>query len=611
MGVMIAFLMINSAMYPPPESPPQPAPPPVAAPQVERTVEEMSALEQVLSDQTPTDQLFSDETLDIQNFGRPQPIGEIPPPRQVPIQTDILRVLLSSAGGNIVSYQLLDHDDGGSPVEMILPGTAGSDAFAIAFGSREDIISGSVRPESVNFHVRQPLGNNNVVEFYQHYRTAAGTEFTLTKRYEFIPGEYMFELRIELDGRNTPSTRTFDFNGAAYTLLFSPQIGPHFTALDGRYEFRHYLTYQNDRMRTESVNERNPPLVIDNMPSWASISGKYFSLIALFERIPHARNYEITFAAYPEQGLPNASRLLISHPPQLSSYISDSYLFYLGPKSQEVLNTYERGVNHFNLRDTGFGDIAETRGFLAPLENILKWFLVLFHRMIPNYGIAIILLTLLVKVVMFPLTRKSSESTLRMQTFAPKIKELQEKYKDNKQKLNQEMAELYKREGYNPIAGCLPMLLQMPIFFAMFNLFNNHFDLRGAMFIPGWITDLSRPEFIIEFDGFALPILGWTALRLLPFIYVGSQLIYGKVTQTPEQRGNNQMKLMLYALPIVFFFILYDMPSGLLVYWIMSNVLTLVQQVLINKYIIKRKPASQGTSQGAGNVIAPKKKNKK
>ena len=607
MGVMIAFLMINSAMYPPPEAAPQPAPSPTEAAPAERAPSEMSALEQVLSDQTPGESFPLEDT---QNLGRPVPIDAAPLLPPIPIQTDLIRVLLSNAGGNIISFQLLDHDDGGNPVEMILPGTAGSDAFAIAFGSRDDVISGRVRPETTNFYVRQPLGNNNVVEFYQHYRTASGTEFTLTKRYEFIPGEYIFELRIDLDGRSIPSTRAFDFNGAAYTLLFSPQIGPYFTNLDGRYEFRHYLTYQNERMRTESVNDRNP-LVIGNMPTWASISGKYFSLIALFERIPHARNYEITFAAHPEQGLPNSSRLLISHPAQLTSQITDSYLFYIGPKSQEVLNTYERGVNHFNLRDTGFGDIAETRGFLAPLENILKWFLVLFHNMIPNYGIAIILLTLLVKVVMFPLTRKSSESTLRMQTFAPKIKELQEKYKDNKQKLNQEMAELYKKEGYNPIAGCLPMLLQMPIFFAMFNLFNNHFDLRGAMFIPGWITDLSRPEYIVEFDGFALPILGWTALRLLPFIYVGSQLIYGKVTQTPEQRGNNQMKLMLYALPIIFFFILYDMPSGLLVYWIMSNVLTLVQQVLINKYIIKRKPASEGTSQGASPVIAPKKKNKK
>ena len=136
------------------------------------------------------------------------------------------------------------------------------------------------------------------------------------------------------------------------------------------------------------------------------------------------------------------------------------------------------------------------------------------------------------------------------------------------------------------------MVIQIPIFFAMYNLFNNHFDLRGAMFIPGWIPDLSRPESIYNFPGnFTLPLLGWTAIRLLPFIYVGSQLLYGKVTQTPGQQGNTQMKVMLYAMPVVFFFILYDVPSGLLLYWIMSNILTMVQQMAIIKYMARKKAA--------------------
>ena len=160
------------------------------------------------------------------------------------------------------------------------------------------------------------------------------------------------------------------------------------------------------------------------------------------------------------------------------------------------------------------------------------------------------------------------------------------------------------------------MLLQMPIFFAMYNLFNNHFDLRGAMFIPGWIPDLSLPESIYDFpDNFRLPLLGWTALRLLPFIYVGSQLIYGKVTQTPDQQGNSQMKIMLYAMPVIFFFVLYDVPSGLLVYWIMANILTMVQQLIINKYLAGKKAAMAAAEPKP--VIAPppgsgpKKKRKK
>jgi YidC/Oxa1 family membrane protein insertase len=206
---------------------------------------------------------------------------------------------------------------------------------------------------------------------------------------------------------------------------------------------------------------------------------------------------------------------------------------------------------------------------------------------------------------------------MRMQALAPKIKEIQERNKGNPQKMNAEMGEFYKRERYNPLSGCLPMLVQLPIFIAMFNIFNTHFELRGAMFIPGWITDLSVPESIAEFPpGYAIPLLGWTALRLLPFIYVASQMLYGKVIQTPDQKGNKMMKYMLYFMPLVFFFILYNMPSGLLVYWIMSNILTMVQQVSINKYMARKKAlaAALAPPEPPKLVIAPgggKKKKKK
>jgi YidC/Oxa1 family membrane protein insertase len=111
-----------------------------------------------------------------------------------------------------------------------------------------------------------------------------------------------------------------------------------------------------------------------------------------------------------------------------------------------------------------------------------------------------------------------------MQGIQPRIKELQEKYKDNPEMLNKKTFELYQKEGVNPLGGCLPMLLQMPILFAMLDLFRNHFELRGAMFIPGWIPDLSAPDVVFEF-GFALPVVGWTALHILPIVMVASQIL--------------------------------------------------------------------------------------
>jgi YidC/Oxa1 family membrane protein insertase len=132
------------------------------------------------------------------------------------------------------------------------------------------------------------------------------------------------------------------------------------------------------------------------------------------------------------------------------------------------------------------------------------------------------------------------------------------------------------------------------------------------MFIPGWIPDLSLPEAIVTFpEGFKLPILGWTALRLLPFIYVGSQLLYGKVTQTPDQQSNTQMKMMLYVMPVFFFFILYNVPSGLLLYWIFSNVLTMVQQVAINKYLAPKRAAAKAAEAAEANANAFQKKKKR
>ncbi|MCL2472893.1 MAG: membrane protein insertase YidC, partial [Treponema sp.] len=507
------------------------------------------------------------------------------PAQTVTIETDVIKVTLTNVGGEIKSFQLKNYKESnsGEPVDMIFRGNNEPQAFAVAFGNAQDVMANKIRPEEQNFRVK--MISDLIVEFSQDFTTASGGSFTLVKRYEFKPGEYMFELTITLDGGR--SVDSFDFQGAAYTLFYGPQIGPKFEKLDQRYEYRHYLTYKG-KLKTEKVTERDP-LVVTTQPSWAAIAGKYFTLIAL----PYANQYDIGFSAQNENGIPAASRLYITRPAQNISRVEDKYQFYLGPKNQETLTIYETGVNAYKLRDTGLVEVANTRGFLAPLETLLKWLLMFFYKFIPNYGIAIILLTVLVKLLMFPLTKKGSESTMRMQTLSPKIKEIQEKYKGNPQKMNAEMAEFYKKEGYNPLSGCLPMIIQIPIFFAMYNLFNNHFDLRGAIFIPVWIPDLSLPESIYNFpDNFRLPILGWNALRLLPFIYVGSQLLYGKVTQTPDQQGNAQMKIMLYAMPIVFFFILYDVPSGLLIYWIMSNVLTMVQQLSINKYIAKKKAAA-------------------
>jgi len=515
------------------------------------------------------------------------------PQEYITIQTGLVTVVLTNSGGDIVSYKLKEHIENEDNVDMIFSGDNEAHAFSIAFGGLD------APPRSENFNVNRV--SDYTVEFFRDFSAPAsmgGGLFRLTKRYDFKPGDYMFELTITLDGGYT--TENFNFAGSAYTLSFGPQIGPKFEKLDNRYDYRHYFTFTNGKRKTVKVND-----VIDTRPAWAAIAGKYFTFIA----IPYLAQYSVSFSDKPaEPGLPSVSRFNIIRPAISVSKAVDTYRFYLGPKTQETLAAYNTGKNEFALKDTNLVDVTSSSwAILSPLEKLLKWLLLLFYKLTPNYGVAIILLTLFIKILFFPLTKKGSEATLRMQAIAPKIKEIQDKYKENPQKLNTEMAKLYQQEGYNPLSGCLPMLLQLPIFLAMYNLFNNHFDLRGAMFIPGWIPDLSVPEAIINFpDGFVLPILKWTALRGLPFIYVGSQLLYGKVTQAPGQQSNSQMKMMLFVMPIAFFFILYNVPSGLLLYWIFSNLLTLVQQVIINKYVLAKKSQTVEPQP----VIAPKKKKK-
>ena len=512
------------------------------------------------------------------------------------IDTDIIRVVLSSAGGNIVSYRLKEHLDKGEAVEMILPSidangiTRESQAFTIAFGGQ-----GTQTIDSI-FRVSRP--SPLIVEFSRDFSIAGQNEpFTLTKRYEFKNDEYMFQLAVSL---NSPTA--LNFNNAAYTLGFGPQIGPVFQRLDNRYEYRHYYALANGKRSNVRINT-----IHDSRFTWAGIAGKYFTALV----IPDDTLYTLFFSDRPEPGIPDASRMYVTRPATSSLASTDVFHFYLGPKNQGNLGRYDTGENSFRLRNLDLIRAASSSGFLAPLETGLKWLLNFFFGLVGNYGIAIILLTLAVKIITFPLTKKSSEASFKMQTMAPKIKEIQAKYKDNPAKMNVEMQAMYKKAGTSPVAGCLPMVIQMPLLFAMFNLFNNHFELRGAMFIPVWIPDLSLPEYVLEF-GTTLPLLGWDALRILPFIFVGSQLLHGLVMKTPEQQGNPSMKLMLYAMPIVFFFILYNMPSGLLVYWIFTNSFTLIQQVVLNKYLRSKKAAAEAlTETEIPTVIAPRRKKKR
>ena len=155
------------------------------------------------------------------------------------------------------------------------------------------------------------------------------------------------------------------------------------------------------------------------------------------------------------------------------------------------------------------------------------------------------------------------------------------------------MGKLYKEAGYNPASGCLPMVLQMMVLFALYNVFNNHFEFRGASFIRGWIDDLSVGDCLFSWEK-QIPLISqftMNTFRLLPFIYTGSQLLNGLITQYGNAAGASQgsMKFMMYGMPLMFFFLFYNVPSGLLLYWTVSNILQIGQQVIINKMTARKR----------------------
>lgn len=493
---------------------------------------------------------------------------------------DIMRIVFDPAGARVISLRLLEHMDGDEPVEMIMRGESAQAAFELHFGDYNAV------PVADLYRI-VPTTDSNVVSFARDYYVegAENAPFTVVRTYRFYPGEYMFEVAVEIQN-SVNAYIPLDFAGLSYSLTVGPQIGPSYTILDNRNEYRRFSYFidgkeKNIRTRQEDVQ------YIDERVQWLALTGKYFAVIG----IPGATDYSFVVSNVTPEGLKDGAMIGFERPVIHSASNRDVIRFYVGPKVSRVMDRYnDADENTLGVRNLDLQQAMDNRVLFGWLENILKFALQMIVKVVPNYGLAIIILTIIVKILLFPLTHKSYESTSKMQQLNPKLQEIRTKYKDNPQKMNAEMGALYKKEGVNPMGGCLPMLIQFPFFIAMFGLFNNHFDLRGASFIPGWIMDLSAPESIWNFGNFTVPLLGWNDLRLLPIIFVASQLLSSKLMQSPTTGADNsQMKMMQYGMPIMFFFILYNMPSGLLVYWIFSNLLTVGQQYYINQ---KRKRQS-------------------
>ncbi len=247
--------------------------------------------------------------------------------------------------------------------------------------------------------------------------------------------------------------------------------------------------------------------------------------------------------------------------------ISHRYQAYIGPKKWSILHTINSLDSSENLK---LGKMINFGAF-TPLGKATLWLLQEFYKLGKNYGLSIIFVSILIKLIYLPLTQKSFNSMNKMQDLQPKLNELKEKYRDDPQRLNKETMKLYKQYGASPLGGCLPLLLQIPIFWALFSTLRGAVELRGAMFIPGWIPDLSLPD--------TVAVIAGIPLRILPLIMTGSTLAQQFVFGSGSPGQNS--KLMAF-MPVFMLFIFYGMPSGLVLYWICNDVFTFA-----HRYIIK------------------------
>ena len=501
------------------------------------------------------------------------------------ITTDKVKVLFSQKGGDIVSYQLLEHfdKDTGKGVQMADNISEFNRAFALSFGDS----SGVMLNEMFNVKKEGP----NDIGFYRtdDITDSSGVshKYLIGKHYSFKENDYVFKFDVTvkpLDG-----ARELDVNGAAYTIRTSPQIGPHFDRKKNPNEVREILEFYNNKRFSKDIQGKT----YDRPFDWAGVGGKYFAILIKPQNVENISSVVKTSAAV-ENGYGN-SQIFLTRLPLKNGISTDEFYVYIGPRSENELIKYNLAdKNKWGILNAKFNQALKTTGVFSLVEMLLKWALEKIHIFIHNWGLAIIALTVILKIILFPLSKKSAMGTLKMQEIQPKMQAIQAKYRDNPQKLNEETAKLYKESGYNPVSGCLPMILQMFILFALYNVFNNYFEFRGASFIKGWIDDLSEGEYIWSWKR-EIPLLSsfsQNKLRLLPIIYTLSQLVTGKITQyggAGTAQSQSQMKFMMYGMPIFFFFILYNVPSGLLIYWIVSNVLQMVQQLLINSYMKKKR----------------------
>jgi YidC/Oxa1 family membrane protein insertase len=438
----------------------------------------------------------------------------------------------------------------GPAAELIRPGTGLLGATLVRGSDTLKLTDVAFTPSAPKLEVAGPT---------QLRLTAARGDVSLELTYQFSPDDY----RIGVSGR----VSGVGPNGGLLLLDLGPGLANTEADSNENHRALALVTKQGDAERTDFASLKpGEPKTLSGPFEWVAVKSKYFVTALLAFDSTGGSISGVTAAAAPTAGKhPTAADVRLSIPVGPSGGFGFS--LYAGPMEYDRLRHIGHEFDDVNPYGwPGFRTLI--RFFTVPI----RWLLVFMHqRMGLAYGIALVIFGVLVRLLLWPLNQKAMRSSMQMQAIQPYMKELQERYKDDPTRLQTEMMRLYKEHGVNPFGGCWPMLLPMPILLALFFVFQNTIELRGASFL--WLPDLSRPDPL-----YIIPLLmGLTMYGVSKVGQIGME-------QTP------QMRSMLYIMPIMMTVLFLNFASGLNLYYAVQNITSIPQQWILAKERLKRQP---------------------
>ncbi|MBI2354282.1 MAG: membrane protein insertase YidC [Deltaproteobacteria bacterium] len=461
--------------------------------------------------------------------------------KDVTVETGLYTAVFSARGGSLKSLTLKNYREQNAPsASPVVLGT-NADPALLTFSTRASGFNlpdnAIYAPDAVN--IRLSNGESRQLTF----NYVSGEGFTVRKVYTFGADTYTIRLETRLSNNSAAPISA----SIQQVMTYPAEIKDK----DTRYETAGSYLYSDGGLKADKAKDvASAAKRYDKSILWAGYADKYFLSAILAEKDSIAAVEVKKNAAGYLESVVSSPRIIVN--PGQSSAVT--HRLFVGPKDIDVLKV--QGNSLEQSLDLGWFTVIA-----KPLLYSLKF----FHRYVGNYGIAIIIITIILKVLFFPLTHKSYKSMKDMQKIQPEMARLRDKFKNDRDAMNKAVMELYRDHKVNPLGGCLPMIVQIPVFFALYKALMFSIELRHAPFFL-WITDLADKD----------------PYYITPIVMGVTMFIQQKMT--PSQMDPMQQKMML-ALPVVFTFMFLSFPSGLVLYWLVNNILTIGQQMYINKLV--------------------------